>query len=93
MSEINVIRQVTSDWLDQESILQWPSYEASEGSFPCYYYTDESCYVLEGKVLITVSGDDEITLSQGDFITLPKDRASFWEVLQPFRGHFSTLPD
>jgi len=93
VSEIKVIRQVSSNWLNQEGILQWPLFEESDGSFPCYYYTDESCYVLEGEVLVTISGDDEITLCTGDFITLPKDRASFWEVLKPFRGHFSTIPD
>ena len=48
----------------------------------------ESCYILDGKVIITTD-HEEVTIELGDFIIFPKGLSCRWRVLKPIRKHYS----
>lgn len=88
MSEVTVVRQPSREWLENKGVFNWPTWEKEACSFPWFYDSDESCYLVSGEALLTAGGDDEVQVSAGDFITFPKGTACFWEVLKPVRKHY-----
>ena len=89
MGEVKIVRQVTKQWLDQEGVANWPLQEKGVSAIPQFHYADKSFYIVAGKVLITPGGEDEVHLHAGDFVTLPKGLACYWEILEPLRIHCS----
>lgn len=87
MNQIKIVRQATPEWLNEVGALEWPIQEKESCTFPCFYNHNTSFYILSGQVHLTVSGEDEIRLQAGDFITLPKGAACYWEILQTMRAH------
>ncbi|OIO67312.1 MAG: hypothetical protein AUJ56_10255 [Zetaproteobacteria bacterium CG1_02_49_23] len=89
MGEVKVVRQATRQWLDETGVWDWSVQEKDISALPCFFDVDASFYLLGGELLITASGEDEVHLHAGDFITLPQGVACYCEVLAPLRVHHS----
>lgn len=87
MGDLKIVRQATNEWLSQTGVFDWPLQEKSVCTFPIFYNADASFYILYGEARVTASGEDEVHLTAGDFITLPKGAACYWEILQPMQAH------
>ena len=90
MSEIEVVSQPESDFLNKKGVFSWGTWGCGVSKFPWTYDQNESCYLLAGKV--TVTPDDKTlkpaTFGKGDFVTFPAGMSCTWDVTETVEKHF-----
>jgi len=88
MSEIKVEKKVDEARLDSLGVKSWPQWSKEESEFPWTYDTSETCYFLEGDVVVTPDGGESVTMGKGDLVTFPAGMSCTWNVRQAVRKHF-----
>jgi len=86
--EIIVEHQPGAERLKQLAVEDWPTWSAGISRFPWIYDTCETCYVLEGEVVVTPDGGQPVTVKAGDLATFPAGMSCVWDVKQPLRKHY-----
>lgn len=89
MSEIRIIHDPDDKLLQEKSVRSWPIWEKEESEFPWFYDEQETCYFLEGKVVVTPEDGEPVEVGKGDLVTFPKGMACTWKILQPVRKHYT----
>ena len=57
-------------------------------AFPWTYDEQETCYVLEGEVVVTPDGGAPVTVKAGDLATFPAGMSCIWDVRVLIRKHY-----
>jgi len=83
MSEIK-IEKPTREKLEQLGVDSWSPWGCQPSTFDWEYDTDETAYVLEGKVKVKTSSG-EVEINKGDLVHFPKGLKCTWEVLEKIR--------
>ncbi|OGT22067.1 MAG: cupin, partial [Gammaproteobacteria bacterium RBG_16_57_12] len=71
MADIKIIHQPDSAQLQQDGIHDWPIWTKEISKFPWTYDSNETCYFLEGDVIVTPEGGAAVRIGQGDLVTFP----------------------
>ena len=87
-SGIQIDRQPTQADLDQLGIPDWPIWTKEASTFPWTYDSSETCYFLEGDVVVTPEGGQPVEMGQGDLVTFPAGMSCTWEIRQAVRKHY-----
>lgn len=83
MSEIK-IEKPTQEKLKNMGVDRWSPWECEPSTFDWEYDTNETAYVLEGKVKVkTPSG--EVEINKGDLVHFPKGLKCTWNVINRIR--------
>lgn len=69
-------------------ISKWPIWSKEVSSFPWTYDTQETCYLLEGEVLISIADSEPVLIQKGDLVTFPAGLDCHWEIRKPVRKHY-----
>ena len=69
MSKIKVIRNPAKEQLDELGVGDWPIWTKESSEFPWSYDEQETCYFLEGDVVVTPEGEAPVEVGQGDLVT------------------------
>lgn len=78
------IEKPTQERLNALNIDSWSPWECEPSTFDWEYDTDETAYVLDGKVKVnTPSG--EVEINKGDLVTFPKGLKCTWNVIEKIR--------
>lgn len=85
---IQVTRKPDPDSLESSGIFSWPVWEKEVSTFPWTYDSRETCYFLEGDVIVTPAGGDPVSMGKGDLVTFPAGMSCTWEIRQPVRKHY-----
>jgi uncharacterized cupin superfamily protein len=88
MSKIKIERAPTEGRLKELGVSGWPIWEKEVSVFPWSYDTNETCYLLEGEVLVTPKGEEPVRIAQGDLVTFPAGMSCTWEIRQPVKKHY-----
>jgi uncharacterized protein len=87
--EIEVIRKPDREFLEKEGVFSWGTWGCEASKFPWSYDSNESCYLLKGKVTVTpTDGRQPATFEQGDFVTFPAGMSCTWDVSEAVHKHF-----
>lgn len=89
MSEIKVERNPSDGRLDELGVRDWPIWTKEVSIFPWSYDSAETCYFLEGEVLVTPDGGEPVRVGKGDLVTFPSGLSCTWEVRGPVKKHYS----
>jgi uncharacterized cupin superfamily protein len=89
MTRINVEREPAEDALKQRGVFDWPIWTKEVSSFPWTYDASETCYLLEGEVVVTPDGGEPVEIRKGDLVTFPSGMSCTWEVRSPVRKHYT----
>ncbi|MCP4604335.1 MAG: cupin domain-containing protein [Proteobacteria bacterium] len=89
MSNINVEHNPDEKRLDSLKVKQWPIWTKEESEFPWTYDGSETCYFLEGSVVVTTEKGEQVTMGAGDLVTFPRGMSCTWKVLKPVRKHYT----
>ena len=88
MADITVIDNPTDAQLDELGVRSWPTWSAAVSSFPWTYDEPETCYFLEGDVLVTPEGGEPVQVRKGQLVTFPAGMSCTWQVRQPVHKHY-----
>jgi hypothetical protein len=89
MSNIKVVKEPNKNELDKLGVKSWGIWTKETSEFPWSYDSTETCYFLEGEVVVTPEGGAPVKMGKGDLVTFPKGMSCTWKVLQPVRKHYT----
>jgi len=85
---IAVQRRANRSFRRNLRVKTWPIWEKEVSEFPWHYDEAETCYLLEGDVIVTPDGGEPVHFGKGDLVTFPKGMSCTWKVLKPVRKHY-----
>lgn len=88
MFEIKITPNRSQKELEAEGVFSWPIWEKEASRFDWFYDSEESCYLLEGKVRVEPEGGQPVEFGAGDFVVFPKGLKCVWEVFQKVKKHY-----
>ncbi|EKQ67441.1 putative enzyme of the cupin superfamily [Leptolyngbyaceae cyanobacterium JSC-12] len=88
MTTITVEHQPTQAHLQQLGVFQWAIWTKEVSEFSWYYDDRETCYLLEGDVIVTPEGGEPVHFGKGDLVTFPAGMACTWKILSDVKKHY-----
>jgi len=88
MNAILIEHNVTPAKLDVLYIEDWPLWSKEVSEFDWTYDNTETCYVIEGKAIITPVNEDPVTIESGDLVIFPKGMKCVWKIIEPLEKHY-----
>ena len=85
---IKIDHQPSQATLDNLGVFQWSIWTKEISEFPWTYDEAETCYFLEGEVIVTPDGGEPVTMGKGDLVTFPSGMSCTWKVNSPVRKHY-----
>ncbi|MGD8743465.1 MAG: cupin domain-containing protein, partial [Granulosicoccaceae bacterium] len=88
MSEITIEHNPSPAKLDVMGVYDWPIWSKEVSTFPWQYDTKETCYFLEGEVIVTPEGGEPVRMGSGDLVIFPAGMSCSWQILEPVEKHY-----
>jgi uncharacterized cupin superfamily protein len=88
MSDIRIEHKPSHAKLDAMGVDDWPIWTKEVSKFPWTYDTSETCYILEGEVMVTPAGGKPVQLGSGDLVFFPRGLSCTWDITTPIRKHY-----
>ena len=88
MNQILYERNPAFGKLEVMGVFDWPIWEKEASTFPWTYESEETCYILEGEVIVTPDDGEPMTFTRGDLITFPKGMSCTWDIRSPIKKHY-----
>ena len=88
MSSI-VVRKATDADFAKLGIRSWPTWGCGVSKFPWTYGDSETCYVIKGKVTVTPSGGEPVSIEAGDIATFPEGMSCTWDVTEAISKRYT----
>jgi hypothetical protein len=88
MADIKIERNPSEERLEELGVESWPIWTKEVSEFPWEYDESETCYFLEGDVVVTPEGGEPVQVGKGDLVTFPKGMSCTWDVRKGVRKHY-----
>lgn len=88
MSKVKIERGPSRERLSELDVENWPIWTKETSEFPWTYDEKETCYFLEGDVVVESGDGEEVHVGKGDLVTFPKGMSCTWKVKTPVRKHY-----
>ena len=85
---IVVERGVSPARLEELGVLSWPTWTKEPSKFRWTYDEKETCYFLEGDVVVTPRCGDPVPMGKGDIAIFPAGLQCTWDVQKAVRKHY-----
>lgn len=86
---IQVITNPSQSTLQELGVRSWPTWGCEVSKFPWSYSENETCYVLQGRVIVTPDGGEGVEIKAGDMATFPAGMSCTWDVKEAINKHYS----
>ena len=86
--EIRAEHNPSPERLATLKIEDWPIWSKEVSIFPWSYDSTETCYILEGEVIVTPEGGESVQIGKGDLVTFPVGMACTWDIRRPVKKHY-----
>jgi uncharacterized cupin superfamily protein len=88
MNKIQVEHHPNEEKLKKLNVFNWPIWTKEISEFPWSYDTSETCYFLEGEVVVTPEGGEPVEIGKGDLVTFPAGMSCTWNIKKDVRKHY-----
>jgi len=88
MTTIAIDHHPAREKLDKMGVFNWPIWTKEVSEFPWSYDDPETCYFLEGEVIVTPDQGEAVRVGKGDLVTFPNGLSCTWKILKPVRKHY-----
>ncbi len=82
------IEKPTQDKLEKLKVETWPIWEKEVSQFPWTYSDKESCFILEGEVIVTPENGNPVKIEAGDFVIFPAGMNCHWDIKKAIKKHY-----
>lgn len=86
--EIQVNHQPTPETLKELGVPNWSIWTKEVSEFPWTYDESETCYFLEGEVVVTPDGGQPVAMGKGDLVTFPAGLSCTWTISKLVKKHY-----
>ena len=88
-ARITVEKEPGRDRLEALGVFMWPIWTKEVSNFPWTYDDSETCYFLEGEVVVTPESGNSVSMGKGDLVTFPAGMRCQWEIRSAVKKHYS----
>jgi uncharacterized cupin superfamily protein len=88
MSGILVEHNPSPAKLEVMGVYDWPIWSKEISRFPWTYERRETCYLLDGEVIVTPDGGKPVKVAAGDLVVFPAGMSCTWDIRVPVRKHY-----
>jgi len=88
VSKIQIEHQPSAEKLQSMGINAWPVWSKEVSRFPWTYDARETCYFLDGKVIVTTEEGESVQMGKGDLVVFPAGMNCSWEILEDVHKHY-----
>ncbi|MEA5510488.1 cupin domain-containing protein [Crocosphaera sp. UHCC 0190] len=85
---IKIEHQPSEARLEELGVKGWPTWSKEVSIFPWTYDESETCYFLEGDVIVTPDGEQPVSMGKGDLVTFPAGMSCTWHIRGDVRKHY-----
>ena len=89
MSEIKIDHNPDKKELQKKGVFDWPIWEKEKSEFPWSYDESETCYFLEGDVVVTPENGKPVKMGKGDLVTFPAGMQCTWKITEKVKKHYT----
>jgi uncharacterized cupin superfamily protein len=89
MSDIEIEHQPESARLEALGVHDWPIWTKEASTFPWSYDATETCYFVEGDVVVTPDGGEPVRMGKGDLVRFPAGMSCTWEIRADVKKHYT----
>ncbi|MEC4815041.1 MAG: cupin domain-containing protein [Scytonema sp. PMC 1069.18] len=86
--EIKIEREPSQERLNELGVTKWGIWTKEASTFPWTYDAQETCYFLEGDVIVTPDGGQPVQMGKGDLVTFPVKMSCTWEIRSDVKKHY-----
>ncbi|NEQ43273.1 MAG: cupin domain-containing protein [Leptolyngbya sp. SIOISBB] len=88
-TDISIDTQPSRDRLTEIGVFDWPIWTKEISIFPWTYGESETCYFLEGDVIVTPAGGIPVQMGKGDLVHFPAGMSCTWEIRAAVKKHYT----
>jgi uncharacterized cupin superfamily protein len=88
MAVIKVEKKPAEEHLKELGVFEWQIWTKEASEFPWSYDEPETCYFLEGDVIVTPEGGEPVEMGKGDLVTFPKGMSCTWKIRSAVKKHY-----
>ena len=88
-TNIKIEHQPSKEDLEALGVFNWSIWTKEVSEFPWTYDEAETCYFLEGDVVVTPDAGESVTMGKGDLVTFPRGMSCTWKIKSPVRKHYT----
>lgn len=82
-----IVSTPSAEEVSKMDFSKWGTWECGVSTFPWSYDAKETCYILEGEVVIETK-DQKVEFKKGDLVVFPKGLTCKWNVIRPVRKYY-----
>lgn len=82
------VEKPSEETLKKLGVRSWPIWEKEISEFPWEYDETETCYLLEGEVVVTPERGTPVSFGKGDLVIFSKGLRCNWKINIPVRKHY-----
>ncbi|MBE8992293.1 cupin domain-containing protein [Nostoc sp. LEGE 12450] len=86
--EIQIEHQPRQERLNELGVYKWDIWSKEVSKFPWTYDSQETCYFLEGDVVVTPDGRQPVQMGKGDLVIFPAGMSCIWEITSDVKKHY-----
>ncbi len=87
--KIRIEHQPTPEKLEQLGVYNWAIWTKEASKFPWTYDSQETCYFLDGEVIVTPDNGQPLQMGKGDLVTFPAGMSCTWEIKSDVKKHYN----
>jgi uncharacterized cupin superfamily protein len=69
-------------------VKSWPVWTKEVSEFPWEYDEKETCYILEGEVIVTPDNGSPVSFGKGDLVVFNEGLKCRWKIIKAVRKHY-----
>jgi hypothetical protein len=89
MDKIKIENNPPKEKLDEMGVFSWPIWEKEVSRFNWVYDDTETCYLLDGRVVVEPEGGDPVEFGAGDLVIFPKGLKCTWDIKEDVKKHYN----